>query len=171
MIARDLPEVIADRDVAQGVENMAYNFFKPQPVKGGLFSLRSSVLPLQPLPPLSVPSFHLLMHSLGASIYLFCHIIHDWPDVACHQILSNTIAALTPNHSRIVIMDQVFPTIGISAFSAFLDLTMMTFAGTDRTERQWRDLLEAAGLTLIRIEGPKVGSLSLDRTIEAVLRR
>ena len=48
---------------------------------------------------------------------------------------------------------------------------MMTFAGTDRTERQWRELLEAAGLTLIRIEGPKKGSLSLDGTIEAVLRR
>ena len=47
MIAQDLPEVIADRDVAQGVENMAHDFFKPQPVKGGLFWLTSNILPLK----------------------------------------------------------------------------------------------------------------------------
>ena len=121
MIARDLPEVIADRDVAQGVENMAHDFFKPQPVKGGLFWLTSNILPLQPLLSLSVPSFHLLMHSLGAFVYSFYHIFHDWPDVACRQIPSNTIAALTPNHSRINIVNQVLPTTGIMAFSDFLD--------------------------------------------------
>lgn len=34
MIAQDLPEVIAARPVAEGVENMAHSFFDPQPVKG-----------------------------------------------------------------------------------------------------------------------------------------
>ena len=38
MIAQDLPEVIARRDVVEGVENMAYDFFEPQPVKGASFT-------------------------------------------------------------------------------------------------------------------------------------
>lgn len=50
-----------------------------------------------------------------------------------------------------------------------MDLTMMTFAGKERTERQWRELLEGVGLTVVRINGPVVGSLSLDGSIEAVL--
>ncbi len=34
MIAQDLPEVIAGREVVEGVETMAHDFFEPQPVKG-----------------------------------------------------------------------------------------------------------------------------------------
>lgn len=34
IIAQDLPEVIAGRDVAEGVENMIYNFLDIQPIKG-----------------------------------------------------------------------------------------------------------------------------------------
>ncbi len=34
MIAQDLPEVIKGRVEADGVENMAYNFLEPQPIKG-----------------------------------------------------------------------------------------------------------------------------------------
>ncbi|KAK4696371.1 hypothetical protein P7C71_g1528, partial [Lecanoromycetidae sp. Uapishka_2] len=139
IIAQDLPEVIEGRDVAEGVENMIYDFLDPQPVK-------------------------------GASVYFFCHIFHNWPDVICHRILANTIDALTPNHSRIVIVDQVLPDTGASAFSAFMDLSMMTFGGMERTERQWGELLEGVGLSVVRIEGPNAASLSRDGTVEAVLR-
>lgn len=34
IVAQDLPEVIAGREIADGVENMAFDFFQPQPVKG-----------------------------------------------------------------------------------------------------------------------------------------
>lgn len=34
MIAQDLPEVIAGRELVEGVETMGYDFFEPQPVKG-----------------------------------------------------------------------------------------------------------------------------------------
>lgn len=34
IIAQDLPEVIAGRENAEGVEDMAFDFFQPQPVKG-----------------------------------------------------------------------------------------------------------------------------------------
>lgn len=34
IIAQDLPEVIAGREIADGVENMAFDFFQLQPVQG-----------------------------------------------------------------------------------------------------------------------------------------
>ena len=36
IIAQDLPEVIAGRESVSGVENMAFDFLQPQPVKGEL---------------------------------------------------------------------------------------------------------------------------------------
>ena len=49
-----------------------------------------------------------------------------------------------------------------------MDLSMMAFGGLERTERQWRELLEGAGLTIARMDGPKPGSLSQDGVLEAV---
>ena len=39
IVAQDLPEVIAGREVADRVENMAFDFFQPQPVKGAYLVL------------------------------------------------------------------------------------------------------------------------------------
>ena len=44
----------------------------------------------------------------GASVYLFRHVLHDWPDEANRKIL-NTVPALAPR-SRIVIQEQVVST-------------------------------------------------------------
>ena len=106
----------------------------------------------------------------GAHVYFFTHIFHNWPSNACRQIIANTLPALTPNFSRIIIVDQVVPNTGASAFTAFMDISMMAFGGMERTERQWRELLESAGLVIIKIENPSPGSLSRDSVIEAMLR-
>lgn len=111
------------------------------------------------------------MSCAGASVYFFCHIFHDWPDETCRQILANTIAALTPNYSRIVIVDQILQDNSAPAFSALMDLSMMTFGGMERTRRQWRELLERVGLTITRIDDPSPSSLSRDGNLEAVYVR
>lgn len=77
---------------------------------------------------------------------------------------------MTPGHSRIVILDQVVPDIEAPAFSSMMDISMMTFGGMERTERQWRELISGVGLTVVRVEGPIKGKLSGDGVIEAVLR-
>lgn len=106
----------------------------------------------------------------GAQIYFFTHVFHNWPLGACRQILTNTLPALTPNLSRLFIIDQVVPDSGASAFTAFMDISMMAFGGMERTERQWRELLESVGLTVMRIESPSSDSLSRDSVIEAMLK-
>ena len=108
------------------------------------------------------------MSRAGASVYFFCHIFHDWPDETCRQILANIIAALTPNYSRIVIVDQIIQDTGAPAFSALMDLSMMTFGGMERTRKQWRELLEGMGLTITRMDDPSPSSLSRDGILEAV---
>ncbi|MCJ1374872.1 hypothetical protein MMC20_006105 [Loxospora ochrophaea] len=105
----------------------------------------------------------------GAHVYFFCHVFHDWPDSACRRILANTTPAMTRGESRIVIVDQVVPEVKASAFVALMDISMMASAGTERTERQWRTLLEGAGLAVRKINHPEPGSLTAESTIEAVL--
>lgn len=109
--------------------------------------------------------------SLGASIYFFSHIFHDWPDVTCHHILVNTLPALTANYSRVVIVDQVLPNISVPSISSLLDISMMTFGGRERTEREWRSLLEGAGLSVLSIEQSKTGVPGSDGLIIALLRQ
>lgn len=180
MIAQDLPGVLADREIADGVEKMAFDFFQPQPVKGEqppFLPFHKSHTPCLPLhrwshvQHLSQKSLQINARTPGASIYFFSHIFHDWPDVTCRQILTNTLPALTANYSRIVIVDQVLPNIGAAAISSLMDLSMMTFGGMERTERQWRELLVGVGLSVVSIEEPKMGILGMEGTIVAMLKQ
>ena len=95
----------------------------------------------------------------------------DWPDEACIRILQNTIPALGPD-SRIVILDQILPLQGATFSCVSHDLSMMLFSGMDRTERQWRELLDKAGLLIVKLTlpSPEAGELSFDAMIEAVLK-
>ena len=52
-----------------------------------------------------------------------------------------------------------------------MDLSMMDSGGMERTQRQWHDLLEGMGLTIIRMDGPRPSSLSRDGVLEAVYVR
>ena len=47
---------------------------------------------------------------------------------------------------------------------------MMTFGGSERTERQWRELLEGVGLSVVSIEQSKTGVPGSDGLIIAMLR-
>ena len=71
--------------------------------------------------------------------------------------------------SRIVIADMVLPDIGASLFGALLDVGMMTLAGTERTERHWRQLLHSLGLQISRIRHPTRDENESASIIEAVL--
>ena len=65
-------------------------------------------------------------------------------------------------------MNQVLPNTNAPAFSALIELSMMTFANMKKTERQWRELLEEVGLRIASIEPPVASNLSRDGIIVAV---
>lgn len=70
-------------------------------------------------------------------------------------------------YSKILINEFVIPERGASAFMAHIDMNMMSkYSAMERTEKQWRKLLEANGLGLVKIWETEVDSECI---IEAAL--
>ncbi|KAI0818265.1 putative O-methyltransferase [Xylaria sp. FL0064] len=87
----------------------------------------------------------------GARAYFYHHILHDWPDSRCLEILGRVKQAMKPGYSKILLHEMIMPQEGASTFYAVLDLAMMAFnSGMERTERQWEKLMEKAGLKVVR---------------------
>lgn len=82
------------------------------------------------------------------------HILHDWPDKQARRILEMQKAALKPGHSRILIHDQIMDddVRAVHPHAAVFDISMMAFgAAQERTEKEWRALIESAGLRIVEI--------------------
>ncbi|PCG99020.1 O-methyltransferase, family 2 [Penicillium occitanis (nom. inval.)] len=86
-----------------------------------------------------------------AKFYYLRNILHDWPDDKAVIILKNIIPALGPN-SRILIDDMVLPNENVHWQATQTDLTMMAALGSkERTDEQWRALIDQAGLKILHI--------------------
>lgn len=84
--------------------------------------------------------------------YVLSTILHDWNDERAGAIL-RTIRAAAPKDARLVIMDAVIPTGNESHGAKWLDLLMLVlFAGRERDQEQWHELLGGAGFEVVRIE-------------------
>lgn len=87
----------------------------------------------------------------GAKFYYLRRIMHDWPDKECAQILQNVVDVMDPE-SRILIDDTVIPDTGATWQSTMADISMMiTLAGKERTNQQWRSLADRVGLRVEEI--------------------
>ncbi|KAK1533340.1 O-methyltransferase [Colletotrichum paranaense] len=121
----DLPSVLADEktNVLKGINKVAYDFYTPQPIK-------------------------------HARAYYMHHILHDWPDKQACRILEMQKAALKPGYSRILIHDQIMDddVRAVHPHAAVFDISMMAFgAAGERTEKEWRALIESVGLRVVKI--------------------
>jgi predicted O-methyltransferase YrrM len=84
----------------------------------------------------------------GADAYLFRHIIHDWTDEQCMQILGHCRKVI-PANGKLVIADCVVPAGNAPSPAKNMDMTMLAFpGGQERTESQFRSLLKASGFEL-----------------------
>jgi hypothetical protein len=85
---------------------------------------------------------------VGADAYLFRHIIHDWTDEQCIQILGHCRKVI-PANGRLLIADCVVPAGNAPSLSKEFDITMLTYpGGGERAEPQFRSLLKASGFEL-----------------------
>ena len=79
------------------------------------------------------------------------NIMHDYLDPNCIEILQNIKTAMTED-SVILIDDMVLPNQNSHWLAASLDLIMMSCLGAmERLEKQWQDLLDAAGFKIREI--------------------
>ena len=91
----------------------------------------------------------------GAKAYYLANVLHDWPDKQALKILANVKEAMNPE-SILLINENVLPESKVSMYSASADLMMMTnFSSLERTEKQFRMLLDQAGLELVKVWVPE----------------
>ncbi len=78
-------------------------------------------------------------------------IIHDWDDEKSLKILNN-IRKVIPENGKLLLVESVIPGENEPHFGKFLDLIMLTMTGgRERTEEEYKSLLESAGFRLNRV--------------------
>jgi hypothetical protein len=84
-------------------------------------------------------------------IYYIRRCLHDWPDSECVSILKQIAGAMEPGTSRLLISEIVVPESGADVEAGWMDMTMMTCAGRERTVSDWKKLLDLSGLKLDKV--------------------
>jgi hypothetical protein len=83
--------------------------------------------------------------------YVLSGILHDWDDERAGAILDNIREAARPG-ARVLVTDSVVPSGNDPSGAKWLDLLMLVLeGGRERTESEWRRLLEGAGLEVVGI--------------------
>jgi len=75
------------------------------------------------------------------------HVLHDWDDEQSTTILENASKSLAKGGSLLIVEKVIRPG-NEPSFVKLLDLNMMAIGGKERTELQYRTLLERAGIHL-----------------------
>ncbi len=122
LVLQDLPETIDSiTNLESSISRMKHDFLTPQPVQ-------------------------------GARAYYFRSIFHDWPNEKCREILRNLRPSMRAGYSKLLINDWVIPDKGAALYPSLLDINMMVlFAGMERSESQWHELLESEGFEIVKV--------------------
>lgn len=100
----------------------------------------------------------------AGDIYVLKWIIHDWDDRRSVAILKNCRSAMATN-GRVLLVEAVIQPGTATSFSKYVDLNMLVMTGgRERTEAEYRALLDSAGFRLTRI----IPTHTEMRVIEAV---
>jgi len=92
---------------------------------------------------ISVPS--------GADTYALKDILHDWDDEQAIAILNNVRRAIIRS-GRVLLIERLIPAGGEPAASKLIDVSMLVLTGgKERTESEYRTLLESAGFEVRRV--------------------
>ena len=87
----------------------------------------------------------------GGDVYILKRILHDWGDQRCLEILRRCREAMDEK-ARILVVDAVLPTGNEPHPGKVMDILMMVSTeGRERTEQEFRELFERAGLELTKV--------------------
>lgn len=133
-VVQDLAHVIGQataRNADSDVEFQVHDFFKEQPLK-------------------------------GARTYYFRQCFHNWQDQNCRVILEKTAEAMQSQYSRLLIHEIVMPEQDATPWEVMMDMLMMAgYSTLERSERQWRGLIESAGLKINAIYSDPLSAESI----------
>jgi SAM-dependent methyltransferase len=98
----------------------------------------------------------------GFDAFIMCHVIHDWEDGPGAKILANCRKAL-PVGGKLLLVEHLLPEGGGFSVAKLLDLEVLVMGGgKERTEAQYRELLDTAGFELARVIQPPAGIAILE---------
>lgn len=87
----------------------------------------------------------------GANLHLLKQVVHDWDDERAMLLLRNCHRALRPA-GRVVLVEMVLPEDNRPSPAQAMDLNMLVLlGGRERTEAEYRRLLQEAGFRLERV--------------------
>lgn len=124
LVLQDLPGILSELDIPDIISVKPHDFLTPQPVR-------------------------------GARAYFMHNILHDWEDNKASQILRHIADAMEPGYSKLLIHESIMNSIKPLARVTTSDITMMACLGAkERTENEWRQLIQSVGLNVLKIWGP-----------------
>ncbi|KAF7952846.1 hypothetical protein EAE96_006071 [Botrytis aclada] len=131
MVLQDRSDVLDSltEQEAPNIEKMVYDFHTPQPLK-------------------------------NAHVYFIRRILHDFYEPVCVQLLKNIASAMGPT-SRVVIADMIRPEktdIGGEIMIYWMDFCMMMLNGKEKSEKEFREIIDAAGLEVVKIWRYPIGT-------------
>jgi O-methyltransferase domain len=87
----------------------------------------------------------------GADAYLLKSVLHNWDDSDVVSILCNCRQAMADG-ARLLVIERVVPDGNGPSEAKLFDINMLvTVGGQERTEQEYRTLLDLAGLDLARV--------------------
>ncbi len=96
----------------------------------------------------------------GGDVYILSRVLHDWPDDRAALILRNCRKAIS-DHGVLLIREGVVPAGDAPSQMKQMDLVMLfMLGGEERTESEWRDLLQRTGFEIAAIHETR-GPLAL----------
>jgi hypothetical protein len=82
-------------------------------------------------------------------LYVMMTVIHDWSDGDSVAILKN-LRAKAPTGAKLLLIEAIVDESATGSFPIDMDIEMLVFAsGRERTQLQWKSLLEEAGFKLL----------------------
>jgi hypothetical protein len=122
LILQELQSVLLQiNSLDERIERIAYDFYTENPIKG---------------------SRAYYMHS----------VLHEWTDDDCLKILARVTEAMEAGYSKLLVNENVIPAVNADWQATAEDIMIMAVASSlERTEQNWRDLLEGAGLRICGI--------------------
>ena len=89
----------------------------------------------------------------GGDAFVLSTVLHDWDDESASRIL-RVVRAAAADGARLVLLESTIEPGNDPDGAKWLDLLMLAlFAGRERTEPEWRALLEGAGFEPVRVGG------------------
>lgn len=140
-------------DVGGGTGRMLSELVRRNPgIRGILFDLPEVVADAHVPEACDVVGGDFLEGVPSGDAYVLARILHGLDDERALRVLENVRAAAEPA-ARVLLIETVIPAGNEPNGAKWLDLLMLVLSGgRERTEAEWHELLEHAGLEIVSVE-------------------